>query len=112
VRGALPAFVSLVAIMLAVPTPTAVTRPAAFTVATAVLSELQTISRPVSVLPWESSSVAVACVVCTALIELAASATVTVATGAGVTVIGALPVFPSLVATMFAVPTAIAVTTP
>jgi len=46
------------------------------------------------------------------LIELAASDTVTLATGAWVTVIVALPVFPSLVATMLAVPTLIAVTRP
>jgi hypothetical protein len=37
---------------------------------------------------------------------------VTVVTGAGVTVSGALPVFPSLIAIMFALPTLMAVTTP
>jgi hypothetical protein len=44
--------------------------------------------------------------------ELGVSDTVTVATGAGVTVIVALPLFPSLVAMMLVVPTAFAVTTP
>ena len=46
------------------------------------------------------------------MIEVAAKDTVTVATGACVTVIVALPLLPSLVAVMLAVPTAIAVTTP
>src|SRR5689334_8589838 len=63
VSNALPVLPSLVAIILAVPAETGVTRPVDDTVATAVLSELQTMERPVSVLPFESSSVAVACVV-------------------------------------------------
>jgi hypothetical protein len=46
------------------------------------------------------------------LIEFVESETVTVATGASVTVMLALPVLPSLVAVMLAVPTAIPVTTP
>jgi len=46
------------------------------------------------------------------LIELDASDTVIVATGACVTVIVALPVFPSLAAVMLAVPTATPATTP
>jgi hypothetical protein len=61
VRGALPVFPSQVAMMFAVPALTAITRPAVEeTVATAVLSELQTIVRPVSGRPCESSKVAVA----------------------------------------------------
>jgi hypothetical protein len=44
--------------------------------------------------------------------ELAASDTVIVATGACVTVIVALPLFPSLVAVILAAPTAIPVTIP
>ena len=113
VRGALPLFPSLVAVMLAVPAATPLTSPVVDdTVATVVLSEIQTMLRPVSTRPLASSRVALACVVCTALIELNASDTVTVATGAWVTVIVALPAFPSLVANMLAVPTLIAVTRP
>jgi hypothetical protein len=98
--------------MLAVPGPIAVTRPVVETVATLALSVLHAIERPVSVRPCESSSVGVACVVCTALIVDAASETVTVATGACVTVIVAFPAIPSLVAVMLAVPTETPVTTP
>jgi hypothetical protein len=113
VRAALPTCPSLVAAMLAVPTLTAETRPVADdTVATPVFSELHATVRLASTRPLASSRVAVACVVCIALIELAASDTVTVATGACVMVIVALPLFPSLVAVMLAVPTATAVTTP
>jgi hypothetical protein len=104
---------SAVATMLAVPVLTAVTSPVeGDTVATAVLSELQLMVRPDRTRPLESKSVAVACAVCTAVIELGVNETVTVATGAGVTVMAALPVFPSLVAMMFATPTATPVTTP
>jgi hypothetical protein len=110
---AVPVCPSLVAMMCAVPTLTAVTSPVVDeTVAADVLSELQVIDRPVRVRPCESVSVAVACVVWIAFIELAASETVTVATGAGVTVTVALPLFPSLVAVILAVPTAIPLTTP
>jgi len=113
VTDALPVFPSLVAVMFAVPALTAVTSPVVDdTVATPALSELHVTVRPVSPRPFASSSVAVACVVCIALIELEASDTVTVATGACVTVIVALPLWPSLVAVMLAVPTATAVTTP
>ena len=47
-----------------------------------------------------------------ALIELAASDTVTVATGACVTVIAALPIFPSLVAVIVVPPAPTAATKP
>jgi hypothetical protein len=46
------------------------------------------------------------------VIETCANPTVTVATGAGVTVIVAVPFFPSLIAVIVAVPLATAVTTP
>jgi hypothetical protein len=46
------------------------------------------------------------------VIDVGLSVTLTVATGARVTVIGALPVFPSLVAMMFALPALTAVTAP
>src|SRR3954470_18742133 len=110
--GALPVFPSPVAIMFAVPTATPVTTPVGDTVATAVLSELQPITLPVRVAPLASSVVAVAWDDPTAVIELGTSATVTDATGADVTVRAAVPVFPSLVAMIFAVPALTAATTP
>jgi hypothetical protein len=64
VSVALPLLPSLVAVIAAVPAPTAVTRPVVgFTVATAVLSELQTTKRPLNTPPLASNVVAVACVV-------------------------------------------------
>jgi hypothetical protein len=99
--------------ILTVPAETAVTSPVvALTVATAVLLELQATARPVSVLPFASSVVAVACDVPITVMEVGERATVTEATGTGVTVAVALPVLPSLVAMMLALPTATAVTTP
>jgi hypothetical protein len=56
----LPVLLSLVAIMLAVPGATAVTRPAVDTVATPVLLELQVTARPVSTWLLASNVVAVA----------------------------------------------------
>jgi hypothetical protein len=102
---ALPVLPSLVAMMLPVPVDTAVTRPVLeFTVATAVLLELQATARPVSVFPFASSVVAVACEVPAAVIDVGARATVTVATGASDTAIDDVPVFPSLVAVIVALP--------
>src|SRR4051812_7147964 len=110
VMVALPVLPSLVAMMFAVPTATAVTIPWASTVATAVLAELHVTTRPVSVLPLASRVVAVACDVPTAVMEPGARATVTVATGAMLTVIDDVPVLPSLVAVMVELPAATTVT--
>jgi hypothetical protein len=63
VRDALPFLPSLVAVMFALPTVTAVTTPVPETVATLVLSEDQVMTRPVSRLLLASRVVAVACVV-------------------------------------------------
>jgi hypothetical protein len=55
---------SLVAVIVAAPTPTAVTvagEPLALTVSTAVLLETQVIVRPVSTMPFASLVVAVSC---------------------------------------------------
>ena len=55
---------SLVAVIVAAPTPTAVTvagLPLALTVRTAVLLDAQVIARPVSTLPFASLVVAVSC---------------------------------------------------
>jgi len=98
--------------MFAVPGATAVTSPWLLTVATAVLFELQVTARPVSVWPFASSVVAVASEFPTAEIELADKVTLTVATGASVTVIDELPLLPSLVAVTVTVPTPVAVTRP
>jgi hypothetical protein len=113
VISALLVLPSLVAMMLAVPAATAVTTPVvAFTVATAELSELQATERPSKIPPPASRVVADACAVSTAAIVLGASATVTVATATGVTVTDELPVCPSLVAVIVAVPGVSVVTSP
>jgi hypothetical protein len=109
-----PDFPSLVAVTVAVPAATAVATPSASTVATAVLLELHATTRPFSVAPPASLVTAVNC--CAGVMPRTSVAddglTVTVATGTAVAVSCALPVFPSLVAMMFAVPGATAVTTP
>src|SRR5258706_7590272 len=112
VTGAVPVFPSLVAAIFAVPVLTAVTSPAGDTVAMPVLPDLHVIVRPESTSPFASTSDADACVVSTALIELLASETVTAATGANPTVIVAVPLLPSLVAVICAVPVPTAVTSP
>src|SRR5438105_11294626 len=101
--------------MVAVPGPVAMTRPVdGFTVAAAALLELHVTTRPDNTVPFASVVTAVSCWL--GLIPRTRLAvkglTVTAATGAGVTVSGALPVLPSLVATMFAVPELTADTTP
>src|SRR5205823_8644564 len=105
---------SLVAVIVALPAPTAVTSPLALTVAALGLPELQVTVRPERTLLFASLSTAVSC--CVGVIPSTrfalAGVTVTVATGAGVTVIVALPVFPSLVAITLAVPAETAVTSP
>ena len=63
VRVALPFFLSLVAVMLALPAAIAVTRPVPDTVAAPVLSEVHVMVRPASRLLLASRVVAVACVV-------------------------------------------------
>jgi hypothetical protein len=112
VTAAVPVFPSLTARIFAVPVLTAVTSPVEDTVATPVLSELQVIARPEGTPPFASRSEAVACVVSTALMELLASETVTDATGTSVTVIVAVPLWPSLVAEIVAEPGATAVIKP
>jgi hypothetical protein len=110
-----PVFVSLVAVIVTGPPAlTAVTKPFASTVATAVFADVQVMVRPFSTRPSASFVTAVSCCVgVTPTMRLVvAGVTVTVATGTGVTVIVALPVLVSLVATILAVPTAIPVTRP
>ena len=106
---------SLVAVIVAVPVPTAVTvagEPLPLTVSTAVLLDTQVILRPVKAFPFASEGVAVSCCVAPTTIGVIGVETATLATGAGVIVISALPVLPSLVAVIVAVPTDTAETTP
>jgi hypothetical protein len=107
-----PVCPSLVAVIVAVPVPCAVTNPLPFTVATPLALVDHTIGRAVSTLPAASRSVAVNCPVCPAFRFNVAGATVTVATGAWLTLIAADPVCPSLVAVIVAVPVPCAVTNP
>src|SRR5207248_9877487 len=66
VTVALPAFPSLVAVIVAEPAALLVTRPLGLTVATAVLLLAHVTVRPVSALPAESFGVAVSCTGCPA----------------------------------------------
>jgi hypothetical protein len=111
--AAWPLIPSLVATTFAEPGATAVTTPVeASTVATAGLLDVHTIDRPASTLLLASRVTAVAFAVAPAITVEALSVTVTEATGTGMTVRGAWPVIPSLVAMMFALPAATALTTP
>jgi len=103
---------SLVAVIDAEPTLSAVTTPLLDTVATDAFDVVHTIARPVNTKFNPSRNTALACVVAPATTVVAASDTSTVATGANVTLTDADPLCPSLVAVIDVVPTAIAVTTP
>jgi hypothetical protein len=112
VTVALPERPSTVAVMMAVPGPTAVTTPDAETVATELTDEVQVTVRPVRTLPCASRGVAVACVDWPTVSDGELSVTETLATGACVTVIVAVAVRPSLVAVICALPGETPVTTP
>src|SRR5437016_4988684 len=103
---------SLVAVIVAEPATTPLTRPLEFTVATDVLLLDQVIVRPVSGLPVTSFGVAVSCSVWPACTLAGAGLTVTDATGTLVTVIADVPLFPSLAAVIVADPAALLVTNP
>jgi hypothetical protein len=109
-----PVFVSLVAVIVVAPAATAVTKPFASTVAAAGLLDTQVTNRPVSTFPFASLVTTVSCWVgvipSTKLAD--AGVTVTVLTGAMVTVIEDVPVFVSLVAVIVVVPAPTAVTRP
>jgi hypothetical protein len=106
-----PLLPSLVAMTVAKPAVTAVTKPLD-TVATVGALVDHVIVRPVSTLPAESFSVALSCTVLPMRSVFVAGATVTVATGTSVTVIDAVPLCPSLVAVIVALPRATPVTRP
>ena len=83
VNVVLPDFPSLVAMMFAVPTAIDVTAPVADTRAIVVSLEPHVTTRPLSVFPFASCSVALAWVPEPATTDAAANETLTVATGAG-----------------------------
>src|SRR5438552_14368850 len=112
VTDAVPLLPSLVAVIVAVPTPVAVTRPVPSTVATPGASLPHVMARPDSGFPAESRSVAVSCPVRPSLRSRWPGATPTVTTGTSVTVTDAVPLLPSLVAVIVAVPTPTALTRP
>jgi hypothetical protein len=112
VRVALPVLPSLIAMICTVPGATAVTTPEVETVAIEELPEVHVAVRSVRILPEPSRIVAVACVVCPAVMLVEASETVTSATGTGTTVMSDVPVLPSLAAVTVAVPIASADTKP
>ena len=108
-----------VAVIVALPTAMPVMAPVdAFTVATAVLLELQAIVRPVSTLLAESRVVAVACAVAPTTIDPVLSETLTEATDAGdvvpelMIVMLAVPIFSEEIAVIVALPAATPVTIP
>src|SRR4051812_11469031 len=109
---AAPLCPSLVAVIVAEPTATAVTRPFADTVATLDALLDHVIVRPVSTLPAASLVVAVGCPDVLTRSVFVAGARVTGATGTTATVMVAVPVLPSLVAVIVTDPAATAATSP
>ena len=107
-----PVLPSVVAVIVADPAPTPVTSPVALTVATPLLLLVHVTTRPARALPLASRGVAMSCTVppCATLAD--AGTTSTDATGTSVTVMLAVPLFPSLVAVIVTDPTAAAVTSP
>src|SRR5881394_137137 len=114
VTTAVSALPSLVAITLAEPAATPVTNPVPLTVATDVLVLAHVMVRPVTVLPFASRRVALSCAVRPTTTEADAGLIVTEATGRTVVLTAKvpLPVTPSLVAVIEAVPAARAVASP
>src|SRR5256712_3185176 len=113
VTAAVPVLPSLVAVIVTGPPGTTpVTSPLAFTLAIVLSLDCHVITRPVNGLPFASLGVAVSCAVPPAATLAVAGVTVTDATGAGVTVIAEVPLWPSLVAVIVAEPATFAVTRP
>src|SRR5438132_7089235 len=104
VMAAVPLFPSLVALIVMEPGVTPETRPLLLTVATAVLELDHVTVRPESGVPPASFGVAVSGTVWPACTEAVLGVTSTVATGTFVTVIDEVPLLPSLVAVIVAVP--------
>src|SRR2546422_8178068 len=105
-------FPSLVAVIVAAPAATPVTRPATDTVAIAGFELVQVTGRPASTFPAASFAVALSWAVPPTNMFAVAGLTTTEATGTVDTVTAAVPLCPSLVAVIVAVPTARPVTRP
>src|SRR6184192_545787 len=104
---------SLVAVIVTgPPAATPLTSPLPFTLAIALLLDCQVTTRPVNGLPFASLGVAVSCTVLPTATPAVAGVTVTDATGTGVTVMAAVPFWPSLVAVIVAEPATLPVTSP
>jgi hypothetical protein len=99
-------------VIVAVPTAPPVTSPLPLTLATPVLLLAHVTVRPVSAFPFASFGVAASCTVDPTVTEADAGATVTDATGTCTTVIADVPLCPSLVAVIVAVPATFPVTSP
>src|SRR5438477_8183735 len=112
VTADVPVLPSDVAVMVAEPAVTPLTSPLPFTVATAVLLLDQVTTRPDNGLPFASLGVAVSCTVNPTATLAGDGVTVTEATGASVTVTSDVPLCPSLVAVIVAVPAPTPVTRP
>src|SRR5439155_885243 len=104
VMAAVPLFPSLVALIVTEPGVTPLTRPLVLTAAIDVLELDHVTVRPESGFPPASLGVAVSCTVWPACTEAEGGDTSTVATGTFVTVTDEVPLFPSLVAVIVAVP--------
>src|SRR5207302_4530780 len=104
VMAAVPLFPSLVALIVMEPGVTPETRPLLLTVATAVLELDHVTVRPESGFPPASLGVPVSCTVWPACTDAEGGVTSTVATGTFVTVTDEVPLLPSLVAVIVAVP--------
>src|SRR5437773_4391518 len=104
---------SLVAVIVTgPPDATPLTSPLPFTLAIALLLDCQVTTRPVNGLPLASLGVAVSCTVLPTATPAVAGVTVTDATGTAVTVMAAVPLWPSLVAVIVAEPATFPVTSP
>ena len=110
--AAVPLRPSLVAVTVTEPAATPVTTPLLLAVAQAVLELVHVTVRPVRMLPPASFTVAANCSVCPTSTLPEAGLTVTEATGTFVTAIAVVPLCPSLVAVIVAVPAARAVARP
>src|SRR5438094_213765 len=103
---------SLVAVIVAEPAATLVTRPLGLTRATVVSPLAHVTVRPVKVPPAESFGVAVSCTVCPTRMLADAGETASEATGTVVTVSAAVLLLPSLVAVIVAEPAVTLATRP
>jgi len=112
VIAAVPFLLSLVAVTVALPAATPVTSPLPLTLATAGALLAHVTTRPDSGLPLPSFGVAVSWTVCPTMMLAVAGLTVTDATGTTATVTDAMPLCPSLVAVIVALPAPTPVNSP